>query len=63
MKKRIAGKRTNGKWISEPCSSCQKTPAFVKKDGIFCKKCGKGKVDVGSIKTLIPEPFVELFPV
>jgi hypothetical protein len=63
MKKRIAGKRINGKWTLEPCSSCLKIPAFVKIGGVFCKKCGKGRPDVGSVKSPIPEPFVELFPV
>lgn len=59
MRKRIAGKwimmDKKNIWELTPCSQCNSVPSFVKKDGIFCGKCGNGKTDVGSIKVPIPQ--------
>lgn len=67
MKKRIAGTREvspNGKvWTWTKCSQCSSVPSFVKKDGIFCGKCGNGKTDVSSIKIPIPPELANHFPV
>ena len=66
MKKRIAGRWVSiGKetvWQLIPCSQCKISPAFVKRDGIFCNKCGKGKTDVGGIRTSIPAELANHFP-
>jgi len=75
MRKRIAGKRIDGKWTLTECQTCGKTPAFIKSTkiikediktyttGAFCKKCGKGKTDIVSGPCMIPESLTELFPV
>jgi len=66
MKKRIAGQwipSDNGKiWTLIKCSQCSSIPAFVKKDGIFCGKCGNGKTDISSIKIPIPPELANHFP-